>query len=207
MAASVPAPLVGAGQGGGSRRPLIRGKWRQVFEVRRDPPPQSSPTRGEEAALRGSGTPAASRERCVHPVELCWGRWPDRAGWGAAGRAAAIGVRSDSHASRVGGQRNGGPTALSSVFAQVHPGPAPQHDASGDDALAGLAQSSARWPRLSPANSDRTVFRRLRLPSAQAHRRSRRPHARVASTRRSETPSETHGFVARDFACCDFRTI
>ncbi len=74
MAASVPAPLVGAGQGGGSRRPLIRGKWRQVFEVRRDPPPQSSPTRGEEAALRGSGTPAASRERCVHPVAAFGGR-------------------------------------------------------------------------------------------------------------------------------------
>ena len=44
--------------------------------------------------------------------------------------------------------------------------------------MAGLAQSSARWPRLSQADSDRTLFRRLRLPSAQDHRRSRWPHAR-----------------------------
>ncbi len=123
--------------------------------------------------------PPLTRRRALRILpQLCWGRWPGRAGWGAAGGAAAMGFRCDGRASRVGGQRNGATTALSSVLAQVRPRPAPQHDASRDDALAGLAQSSPRWPRLSETDSDRALFRRLRLPSAQAHCRSRRPHAR-----------------------------
>ena len=51
------APSVGAGQGGGSHGPIIFGVHvDQAFESRRDPPPQSSPTRGEEA-LSPAATP------------------------------------------------------------------------------------------------------------------------------------------------------
>ena len=142
--------------------------------------------------------PPLTRRRGLRILpQLCWGRWPGRAGWGAAGPAAGMGFRYDGRASRVGGQRNGATTALSSVLAQVRPRPAPQHDASRDDALAGLAQSSARWPRLSETNSDRALFRRLRLPSAQAHCRSRRPHAREfgreGRRRRARRMASLHG--------------
>ena len=95
----LPHPLWGRDRVGG-RADLSswRRKWPRTVRVRRDPPPRSSPTRGEEAALRASGMAAASCGRCVHPVELCWGRWRHRAakdarlstgygaGWGVARR-------------------------------------------------------------------------------------------------------------------------
>ena len=68
--AGVPAPLVGAGQGGGSHGPIIFGVHvDQAFESRRDPPPQSSPTRGEEALSPAATPDVAGRKRCLHTVD------------------------------------------------------------------------------------------------------------------------------------------
>ena len=56
---SIPAPLVGARQGGGSRRPFrLAVRARQNSEVWRDPPPQSSPTRGRRRTLAADHRPS-----------------------------------------------------------------------------------------------------------------------------------------------------
>jgi hypothetical protein len=63
----VSAPLVGAGQGGGSHGPLSLAVGKtQPIDVRRDPPPQSSPTRGEEARVADGCSDSA--QRSVHAV-------------------------------------------------------------------------------------------------------------------------------------------
>ena len=63
-----PPPLWGRDRWGVALTSRLGGRQRRTFEARRNPPPQSSPTRGEEAAPRPPGMAAGSRERCVNHV-------------------------------------------------------------------------------------------------------------------------------------------
>src|SRR5271165_4647170 len=80
-----PPPLWGRDRVGGRAELSFEGwKKSQTFEIRRDPPPQSSPTRGEEVARQPQNRGSGRRRRCVHTVASLLDKVARSAGWGMA---------------------------------------------------------------------------------------------------------------------------